>query len=79
MKVKELMMALVGVDPEMEVVMSADAEGNHYAPLRVVDTDGNNYGDGEIGLRELTPALQEEGYSEEDVMEGGKPVVVLWP
>jgi hypothetical protein len=81
MKVKELIELLVGINPEMEIVMSADSEGNSYSPLRVVDTDSNNYDsdEREIGLRSLTPDLEKQGYSEEDVMENGEPVVVLWP
>ena len=33
MKVRELMEVLSNVDPEAEVVMSKDAEGNGYSPF----------------------------------------------
>lgn len=37
MKVKELIVALWGLDLEAEVILQADAEGNGYSPLRGVD------------------------------------------
>lgn len=37
MKVKELLAALEGVDPEAEVILQRDAEGNGYSPLSAVD------------------------------------------
>ncbi len=39
MKVKELLEALAGVDPEAEVILQKDAEGNGYSPLRGVDDE----------------------------------------
>lgn len=39
MKVKELLEALTGVDPEAEVILQKDAEGNGYSPLHVADLD----------------------------------------
>jgi hypothetical protein len=33
MKVKELIEQLQDVDPESEVIMAKDSEGNHYTPL----------------------------------------------
>ena len=37
MKVKELIEHLTGMDPEAEVIVQKDAEGNGYSPLYVVD------------------------------------------
>ena len=39
MKVKELLEALAGVDPEAEVILQKDAEGNGYSPLRGADPE----------------------------------------
>ena len=38
-KVKELLESLNGADPEAEVVLQVDAEGNGYAPLAGVDLE----------------------------------------
>lgn len=78
MKVKELIKVLVGLDPNLLVVMSRDAEGNGYGVLRGVGV-GMNFEDGEVFFTELTDELIEQGYGEEDVQEGGTPAVVLWP
>ena len=37
MKVKELIAALVAADPDAEVILQKDAEGNGYSPLHVCD------------------------------------------
>lgn len=39
MKVKELLAELADVDPEAEVILQKDSEGNGYSPLACVDTD----------------------------------------
>lgn len=39
MKVRELMELLAGFNPESEVILQADAEGNGYSPLAAVDHD----------------------------------------
>ena len=39
MKVKELLEALAGVDPEAQVILQKDAEGNGYSPLHGADSD----------------------------------------
>lgn len=82
MKVKELIEKLQKCDPESLVVMSEDGEGNGFSPLSDVD-DSHNYAadstwSGEIGLRELTPRLEDSGFTEEDLLDGEK-CVVLWP
>lgn len=40
MKVKELIEALMVLDPDMEVILQKDAEGNGYSPLAGADPDG---------------------------------------
>ena len=39
MKVKELIEALAAADPEAEVILQKDAEGNAYSPLSVADLE----------------------------------------
>lgn len=39
MKVKELLSALAEADPEAEVILQKDAEGNGYSPLRGADLE----------------------------------------
>lgn len=39
MKVKELLEALAGADPEAEVILQKDAEGNGYSPLEGADDE----------------------------------------
>ena len=82
MTVKELKELLEQCNDDDVVVVSSDEEGNSYRKLSTVSADlyacEGSY-NVEIGLRKLTPSLEEEGYSEEDVLEGGSPCVVLWP
>lgn len=77
MKVKELIEELKKLDPEKLVVMSSDGEGNSYDVLYQIDDD-SMYKDNEVGLAKLTPELEEEGYSEDDVIEG-EPCIILYP
>jgi len=85
MKVKELVNLLEKCDPEAEVIISRDEEGNGFSPLyEVCDNQSyipDNAYSGEIALRELTDELINAGYSEEDVYtgEGSVKAVVLWP
>lgn len=82
MKVKELIEQLKECDPDSIVIMSEDGEGNGFSPLSEIDDSSNYLADstwsGEVGLRELTPDLEVRGYSEEDILDGEK-CVVLWP
>ena len=39
MKVKELLEALLSVDPEAEVILQKDSEGNGYSPLCCADAN----------------------------------------
>ncbi len=78
MKVRELISILATHDPDQEVVMSCDSEGNSYSPLRVVGDGRYDAKERSLGLVELDNESRRQGYSEEDVGQG--PVVVcLWP
>lgn len=39
MKVKDLINALSSIDPDVEVILQKDAEGNGYSPLRGADSE----------------------------------------
>jgi len=84
MKVSRLKELLAQCNDNDDIIMSSDSEGNSFHPLSeegvsigVYAWDGEYYA--EIGLRELTPELEKEGYSEDDVIEDGIPCIVLWP
>lgn len=83
MKVQDLIKKLQALDPEREIVMAKDAEGNDYTPLDgywtgvyVPDTtwDGAVYCERKDGK-------PPEGYGEEDCYDGddGLPAVILTP
>ncbi len=79
MKVKELIELLSTEFPEDEVVISIDEEGNGFSAINCIS---RSVFDGEyIYLRELTPELETQGFTEEDMYTGedGKNCVVLWP
>lgn len=82
MTVKELIEQLKQCDPKAIVVMSSDGEGNSFSPLADVDDSHVYQADstwsGEIGFKELTEELKEDGYTEEDLLDG-EPCVVVWP
>lgn len=40
MKVKDLLEQLKDLDPEMEIIMQKDSEGNGYSPLAGADPEG---------------------------------------
>ncbi len=81
MKVKQLIKLLQKQNPNREVLIATDSEGNSFEIITAIQPcafcDGE-YGM-ETGLEKLTPALKKEGYSEEDLLEDGKPALVLWP
>lgn len=77
MKVKDLMARLAEVNPDDEVVLASDAEGNSFSLLCQTE-DLMAFHKGEVGLRELTPELAKIGYSKEDVIEG-MSCVILYP
>lgn len=83
MTVQELIDKLEEVEDKNQIViMSKDAEGNNFSPFAHMSAQAyrsDSTWSGEIGLEELTPELEEHGYSEGDVMEDGMPAIVLWP
>ena len=81
MKVGRLKAILAELDDDTLVVLSRDPEGNGFAKLADDGISTNMVFDKkwrEIRYAELTDALREQGYREEDVGPG-EPCVVLWP
>ena len=81
MTVKELIVLLQEEDQDRIVVMSKDAEGNYYSPLDDMHAcayRAETTWYGEVGLEELTEEDKENGYTEEDVIDGEK-AIRLWP
>ena len=81
MTVKELIDILSKANPDDLVVLSIDSEGNEYRVVWTVELTDCKYHkkDRMISLRELTENHKNLGYTEEDVREGGKNCVVIWP
>lgn len=82
MKVKDLIKELKKVDPERLVIMARDGEGNSYTPLAGF-WEGkyrpeSTYS-GEVGMERLTELDKKHGYTQEDVMRGGKKAIILKP
>jgi hypothetical protein len=77
--VKELIAELSLLDPDAVVIMQRDGEGNGYSPCSGAEGNGAwDRKEREYGYATLTPALEESGYSEEDVI-AGVPAVVIYP
>jgi len=81
MKVSALIKLLKTCDPKAEVIVSSDSEGNSFSIVSDINSAAyRNDGFGiDIGLLKITPALKRLGYSSEDILEGGKPAVVIYP
>ncbi len=79
MTVQELIDKLKECNPNDAVIKSKDDEGNGYDTVDTVSSFYNMDGEYqiEIGLRELSKDAIEQGYSEEDLLDGD-PCVVLW-
>lgn len=77
MKVRELIKILEDQNPEMVVVIQADDEGNSYNSLDYWRTGLFNEDDSEVGPLELTEKLINQGFTEEDMIEDGKPAIIL--
>lgn len=69
MKIRELLAILAALPPEHEVIVSADAEGNHYAPAAKALPACYRPYRGSHGTR---GDLAEEGEAPDNA-------VVLWP
>lgn len=80
MKVEELIEELEKCDPDEEVYLSIDPEGNHFRSVHEVDSNSAMDEHGDIYLRNLTDELEELGYSELDVApDDAENVTVIWP
>lgn len=78
MKVQELIELLQGQDPEAEVILQKDAEGNGYSPL--AGADPSLYlADTTYSGETLHPEdIEDEFYDEEDIA-AAVAAVILWP
>ena len=79
--VKQLIEELQKQDPGRVVILQKDSEGNGYSPLAALEPLSylaETTWSGEVGLEVLTDALREDGYGEEDVLDG-MPALVLFP
>ena len=81
MKIKDLIALLQKEDPEREIILSSDAEGNRFRTLASVETVAWDPGNREIGMEpaDLTCEARKLGFTEEDVMEDGVPAIVFYP
>lgn len=89
MKVSELIEQLELLNPDDEVWMAGDPEGNYFRPYSgdisesAVAPDTYTRSFGETYLRKLTPDLEKMGYTEEDTIgyyyDEWKNIVVIWP
>ena len=84
MKVKKLIDILNKQNPEDEVILSKDSEGNSFSPLADFSEDlyvPETKWYGEIHIKKLTDKLKEQGFSEEDLYGGddGINCITLWP
>lgn len=77
MKVFELVEALQNCDQDAEVVLASDSDGNSYHELIDIETDMSVDEDYEVGYNELTPDLIKLGYSDEDLIDGKRCVILL--
>lgn len=80
MKAKKLI-KILEKHPEWEIIAASDSEGNSFTLLGDVGEQAYEKNDGEIqlGLLELTPELEKQGYSEDEVLSKGKMAFILWP
>lgn len=85
MKVKELLELLRGIDPEREVILQKDAEGNGYSPLVGVDDNAAYIPDttwsGDVRRQTLSEADIARGFGEDDLTAdpSAVPALVLYP
>ena len=84
MKVIELIELLQKEDPDDLVVMSKDGEGNSFSPFCDINRCqylADSTWSGETSLRKLTPELQKDGFTEEDIFNDPDAVkaISLWP
>ena len=79
MKVKELIEELQKIDPEREIIMQSDSEGNNYSPLYSFWEGSFIEYDREAWLDKLTEKDIKNGFTEEDVRRDGQKAIFLTP
>ena len=77
MKVGQLIEELKKINPEKVVVLSGDSEGNDYREMSEIEWENIvfNEEESEVGFEYLSEELKDEGYDEEDIIEGEKAIV----
>jgi hypothetical protein len=63
------------------VIVSRDPEGNGFLPLEDVALSRYDRVEQDSGINDLTPELERQGFTEEDLLEGRNVClsVTLWP
>lgn len=81
MTVLELIDQLSDLPPNTEVLCSSDGEGNEFRRLDDIAKTHVEFIGCEVftGPAELTPELEADGYTDEDILENGKPAIILFP
>lgn len=85
MKVRELIEQLSHADPEADVVLQSDPEGNSFETCEGVDVTKQIYIIDRTGIdvyrTELTDGMKAAGYEEEDVRDAseGEACIVIYP
>lgn len=83
MKVKELIAELSAMDPESEVILQKDAEGNGYSPLSGADGEAvyvaDNTWSGEVYSLEYSADDNCMDEDEWEKLKAGPKCVVLYP
>lgn len=81
MTVGELIAQLHQYDSSRIVIMSGDGEGNDFSPLADLTPcayQAETTWSGTAGPEALTDEMREQGYTEEDIVDG-KPALCLYP
>lgn len=73
MKVKELIEELSELDPELDIVISKDSEGNIFNPVFCVTSDGSYYEE------ETKDLYLPEDLDDDFDFEGMYKVAIIWP
>ncbi len=81
--VKDLRDALTGLPDDMPVILQKDSEGDGYSPCAGCDGKNSSYAadstcSGNVGFTRLTDDEKNDGYDEDDVVEG-MHCFLLWP
>lgn len=89
MKIRELIEALQGLDPEMSVVVASDTEGNNFSLvsdysfgmyLPISEWSGEFFQNDEIVESKENPEVLEDlGYDLKDIETNGVDCILLWP